>query len=100
MALFQLREPASEREGWVQGTAHGKERSLAHVAGSGGGLKPGGARVVCLVCVAGGQCVCVVMCYGWKVQELGAQTWSRMRNDPRQATSSLSLNFKENGKVI
>ena len=84
----------------MQGTARGKERGLAHMGGSGGGLKPGGARVVCLVCVAGGQCVCVMICYGWKVQELGTQTWSRMHNDPRQATSSLSLNFKENGKVI
>lgn len=86
----------------MEGMARGKERGLAGVGGSGGGLRPslGGAQVVCLVCVAGGQCVCVMLCYSWKVQEAGAQTWSRIHNDPRQAASSLSLNFKENGKVI
>lgn len=80
---------ARERDGWRYG------KSVGHRCGGTGRLEAslGGKAlgVVCLVCAAGGQCVCVMLCYGWKVQELGAQTRSRIHNDPRQATSSLSL---------
>lgn len=36
MALFQLREPASEWEGGAEGVVCGKECGLADVGGSGG----------------------------------------------------------------